>query len=72
MSNFIASYNSKADEVAPAQRTIELNICGAFDREHSNTDFSDESMKLSSHYIREMFPVSNFNREIVDYLTKKY
>lgn len=70
MSNYIASYNSKADEVAPAQRTIELNICGAFDREHSNTDFSNESMKPSSHYIREMFPVSNFNREIVDYLTR--
>ncbi len=70
MNNIDAAFNTHADEVAPAQRSIELNICGAFDREHSNTDFRNESMKPSSQYIREMFPVSNFNREIVDYLTK--
>lgn len=62
--------NNKTNEVAPTQRTQELDICNAFDREHSTDDFSSISMSPSSSYIKTMFPVSNFNKDIVDYLTQ--
>jgi hypothetical protein len=62
--------NKEVSEVAPVQNSAEYDICGAFDREHSNNDFSEQSVSPSSAFIKTMFPVSNFNKEIVDYLTK--
>ncbi|MBE2188756.1 MAG: hypothetical protein IAE98_04740 [Candidatus Kapabacteria bacterium] len=62
--------NKEVSEVAPVQNSSEYDICGAFDREHSNNDFSELSVSPSSAFIKTMFPVSNFNKDMVDYLTK--
>ncbi len=70
LNNSRPNANKEFSEVAPVQNSQEYNICGAFDREHSNNDFSEQSVSPSSAYINQMFPVSNFNKEIVDYLTK--
>lgn len=66
-----AAPNSENDEVAPSARPSEDYSCAAQHRDFSANNTMSDSIMPASYYIKKMFPVDNYNKDAVDYLTKK-